>query len=229
MKEQWEQLSRRYAALSLRERLIILVGAVVVTALLFDALLLDPLAASKRRLTQQIAEARTSIQAAENALRQHTAQDPAAAKRALRDSLRGQIRDIDSTMQGLQKDLVPPEQMAKLLDSVLARSRGLTLVGLRKLPVQRFETRASGTAQKPAAGKPAAEDTTGPGRSLYQHTVELTIQGSYADLHDYLVRLEKLPWQMYWGRLRVDAEHHPRLTLTLTVHTLSLSKEWLTV
>ncbi|MBI3936114.1 MAG: MSHA biogenesis protein MshJ, partial [Betaproteobacteria bacterium] len=44
-----------------------------------------------------------------------------------------------------------------------------------------------------------------------------------------LVQLEKLSWQMFWGRIAMDAERYPRLTVTLTVHTLSLDKAWLIV
>jgi MSHA biogenesis protein MshJ len=55
------------------------------------------------------------------------------------------------------------------------------------------------------------------------------LQGSYADLHDYLAGLEELPWQMFWGRISLETEQHPRLRVRLTVHTLSLSKAWLVV
>jgi hypothetical protein len=34
---------------------------------------------------------------------------------------------------------------------------------------------------------------------------------------------------MFWGRIAVSAEQHPRLRVTLTVLTLSLSKAWLIV
>jgi MSHA biogenesis protein MshJ len=64
---------------------------------------------------------------------------------------------------------------------------------------------------------------------MYQHSVEITLQGSYADLHDYLAQLERSPLQMFWGRLSLDAARYPRLQLMLTVHTLSLSKAWLIV
>jgi MSHA biogenesis protein MshJ len=64
---------------------------------------------------------------------------------------------------------------------------------------------------------------------VFQHGFELTLQGSYADVHAYLAQLEKLPWRMFWGRISVNAEHHPRLRVTLTVLTLSLNKAWLIV
>ena len=56
-----------------------------------------------------------------------------------------------------------------------------------------------------------------------------TISGSYTALYDYLARLEKLPWKMFWSKVSLDATQHPRLTLTLVVHTLNMDKTWLTL
>jgi len=57
----------------------------------------------------------------------------------------------------------------------------------------------------------------------------MTLQGSYADLHDYLARLEQSQWRMFWWRARLSTEDSPRLTLTVTLYTLSLDKGWLEV
>jgi MSHA biogenesis protein MshJ len=226
MKEQWRKLAARFDALLVRERILVLVGVVVGTALIYDTLALQPLEARKKRLERQIAEARHNIKLAEVVL---SARDPTAdaeaVKRAYRDALRKQIAEIDQGMQGLQRGLVPPERMGKLLEEMLSRSRGLQLVTLRTLPVQRLDASAVAVAGKPAA-KPGAKESE---RTVFQHGFELTVQGSYADVHGYLAQLEKLPWRMFWGRITVNAEHHPRLRVTLTVLTLSLNKAWLIV
>jgi MSHA biogenesis protein MshJ len=226
MKEQWRRLAARFDALQLRERVVILVGVIVVTAMLFDWLALQPLEARKKRLERQIAEARHNIKLAEIVLNaQEPIVDADAVKRAYRDALRKQLAEIDQGMQGLQRGLVPPERMGKLLEDMLSGSRGLQLVALRTLPVRRLESGETAVAGKPAP-KPGAKDTE---RAVFQHGYEITLQGSYAELHAYLSQLEKMPWRMFWGRISVDAEQHPRLRVTLTVLTLSFSKAWLIV
>lgn len=222
MKEQWQQLARKYDALALRERIIMLAATIAATSVFFYYLALDPLSAQKRRLTLDISEKRTAITTTENVLKLGSQADPNATKRSHRDTLRKQIAELDGNMQGMQKELVPPDQMAKLLDGMLARDRGLQLLALRKLPVQRFET--PGTALK--TNTPGAAQSE---RGIYRHSFELIIQGSYVDLHDYLARLEKLPWHMFWGKISMDADNYPKLKVTLTVHTLSLDKAWLIV
>lgn len=229
MKSLWQSLTSRFDALMLRERLLVLFAAVVCTALIYDTLAIRPLELRKKRLEQQIAEARQQIRVADAVMTaQQSAPDPAAVKRSYRDALRKQLADIDESMKGLQRGLVPPERMAKLLEEVLSGSRGLQLVAMRTLPSREFEAPGAG----PAAGKGAKNGKAAPRdpeRTVYQHSVELTLQGGFGDLHNFLAQLEKLPWQMFWGRLVVNAEEHPRLRVTLTVQTLSLSKAWLIV
>jgi MSHA biogenesis protein MshJ len=229
VKEQWHQLSARFSALMVRERVLVLVAVVACTALVYDALAIQPLEARKKRLALQLAEARQNIKAADSLMSgQAAVVDPDAVKRSYREALRKQLAAIDQSMQGLQRGLVPPERMAKLMEEMLTRSSGLRLVSMRTLPAQRFESPGAASPAKAAekGPKPATRD---PERTIYQHSVEITLQGSYAELHDYLSQLEKLPWQMFWGRIDVNSEQYPRLRVTLTVQTLSLNKAWLIV
>lgn len=64
---------------------------------------------------------------------------------------------------------------------------------------------------------------------MFKHGVELRVAGSYADLYDYLQRLEKLPARMFWSRATLNAGDYPKVTLTVTIYTLSLDKAWLEV
>ncbi len=229
MREQWQKLAARFNALMLRERVLVLVGVVVGVALIFDTLALQPLEARKKRLERQIAESRNNIKLAETVLAaQVPIVDPDDVRRSYRNALRQQLADIDQSMQGLQRGLVPPERMAKLLEEMLSRSRGLQLLSLRTLPVQRFETPAAAPPGK-AGDKTAKPEPKDPERTVYQHSFEITLQGTYFELHDYLAQLEKMPWQMFWGRISVNTEQYPRLRATLTVQTLSLNKAWLVV
>jgi len=228
MRAQWRKLAARFDALAMRERVLVLVAAVVCTGLVFDTLALQPLETRKKRLERQIVDARNNIKVADAVMRaQDAVVDPDAVKRSYREALRKQLAEIDQSMQGVQRGLVPPERMAKLLEEMLGRSRGLQLDSLRTLPVQRFETAG---ASPPAKGSEKARlPSPGPERTVYQHSFEITLQGTYTDLHNYLAQLEKLPWQMFWGRISLNTEQYPRLRVTLTVHTLSLSKAWLIV
>lgn len=217
---QWRKWGEQFAARTLRERALIAGGSVAVVVLLFDAFVSSPLAVQHKRLAGQIAEARAAIKAGEQMIAGGGGRaDPDEVKRRYRDELQKQIAELDSRLRQVQKQLVPPEQVTALLEGVLSRERGLALVSLRKLPVQRFQT----------PGEPAAKNSAAGERGIYQHSFEIVIEGGYVDLHGYLARMEKLPWQLFWGSAVLDATKHPRLKLTLTVHTLSMDKIWLVV
>ncbi len=228
--KRWQQWTALFNARTLRERVLIAAGGVAVVVMLLDALLLGPQEVEQKRLSQQLSEARTAIKAGELLITASRSQaSPDEVQRRYRDELRKQVAEIDERLLGLQKQLVPPDQVANLLQGVLKKERGLTLVSLRKLPVQRYQT--GGVAQPPAkSAQPAAEAPAGVAdRSIYQHSFEVSVEGTYAELHAYLARLEALPWQLFWGKVTLDAADHPRLRLTLTLHTLSLNKAWLVV
>jgi MSHA biogenesis protein MshJ len=232
MKARWDAMSAQFESRPLRERVIIVGAVVLATAAVYNFLYIDPLLVQQKRTSQQIAEISKSAATIESVLQQaKPVADPDATRRVQRDALKNQIAELDKNMQGMEKGLVPPEQVPKLLESMLARNRGLTLMGMRKLPLQRFEPTAGTQPVKPVAGQPAAAPASPekPDRTIYQHGFELTVQGSYTDLHEYLSRLEKLPWQMFWGKIALSADDYPKLTVTVTVHTLSLNKAWLIV
>lgn len=237
VKERWKQLAAKFDARAPRERLLIAACLAAVLIYVYSFLFIQPLLGAKGRLVRDVAQNRLVLQTFESAAKSASAQiDPAAARRAYRDSLRVQVAKLDKEMQGLQKNLVPPQEVPKLLEGVLAHHRQLQLVSLHKLPVQRLDLGSAAAAPaKPADGsagtvpKDAKAATAGADRGVYQHSFEIVVQGSYLELHDYLAQLEKLPWQMFWGKISVDASAYPRITATLTVHTLSLDKAWLVV
>ncbi|MCW5574497.1 MAG: hypothetical protein KIT13_00250 [Burkholderiales bacterium] len=222
--EHWRQWSALFNARSLRERALMTGLGVAAVVLLFDTFSLSPMAVQHKRLSGQLTEVRAAIRAGEMALAANRGQEnPDDVKRRYRDELRRQIAQIDERLQGLQKQLVPPDQVSRLLEGVLGKERGLVLVSLHKLPVQRYQTNGAAKAADP---KTQEADT---GRGIFQHSFELRVEGSYAELHAYLKRLEALQWQLFWGKAELDATGHPRLRLTLTLHTLSLNKAWLVV
>ena len=103
--------------------------------------------------------------------------------------------------------------MAQILEKMLARTSRVQLVKLQTLPVSHLIER----------------EKSDNGPNVYKHGIEMTLQGRYLDLLDYLRRMETLPWQMFWARAHMDANDYPDVRITVTVFTLSLDKHWLVV
>ncbi|HNT62139.1 MAG: hypothetical protein LC123_04530 [Burkholderiales bacterium] len=222
----------KFDALSLRERLMVAIAAFAATYFLVDALLLGSWqrqnAGIKATLLEQRAEsARTAAQVQEQQVR--AGSHPDALARARIREIEQKIAAIDASLQSSSKQLVPPERMASLLEDLLKGNKRLQLAKLATLPAEALLARepASGAAQAAEPMQAAAEQPAG--QNIFKHGVELTLRGNYFDMLDYLAQIEALPWQMYWGRLRLEARDYNRPVLTLTLYTLSLDKTWLTI
>jgi len=229
LKAAWKKYAAKIDALSQRERIVVFAAAIVVVAFVMNQLFIDASAKRIKVLSSQMQQQQSDINAMQSQLREleRLAADPDAVARARRDSLQQQVTAVNEVIKGVQQDLVPAQNMNGLLQDVLGRNPRLQLVSMRTLPVT---TLAGEVPAVPAAVNAApANHAASAGDNIFKHGVEITLQGSYADLHDYLLRLERLPWRMFWARAQLGTEDYPRLTLKITIYTLSLDKAWLEV
>lgn len=237
LKRYWKLLSDRVDALSLRERAMVFAAAVVTLVALVNLLLLDPVSAKQKKMSQQIKLQQAKmkeIQANIQVLAAAQGSDPDAASKARLAQLKRQIEELNARLESTQQSLVPPEKMAAVLEDILRRDRQLQLVSLKTLPTTGLKELAAPavtvpTAQLGANQPPAKPAASSMQNSIYRHGVEITVQGSYADLLHYLAQLEDVSWQMYWGKVTLAVGDYPTAKLTLTLYTLSLDKAWLSI
>lgn len=236
MKKIWQRYAARMDAASLRERAGIFAAAAVVMIALLNAFLIEPELLKQRRLSAEVAKRQSEISTIQEQLQKLALArqaDPDQVNRTRLETLRSQIAAADVRLSEEQRKFAPPDQIGPLLEQMLSRNRKLQLVDMRTLPATALA--AGGAPQKPAAeqpaGQPAAAAPAAPaaGGPIYRHGVEITVSGSYLDLLAYLRDLEKLPNQMYWGKLDLSVATYPQVTLKLSVYTLSLDLAWLIV
>ena len=233
MKNWWRTYAIRIDAMSPRERAMVFLAAVAVPVFLLYILFIDPALTRVQALTAKMTQQQVELQALQirmQALEKQRA-EPDAAQVARRDDSKRRIAEIDATLKNLQSGLVPAQRMNALLQDVLKRNSRLQLIALSTLPVTPLvEKRIAGEKSAAAATAPKSPDKPAVQSSnVFKHGVQITLKGSYVDLHDYLAGLEKLQWRMFWSRASLNADDYPRLTLTVTIYTLSLEKAWLVV
>lgn len=221
MKQQLQRFAQKIDALSLRERGIAFAMAVVVLLFLVNSLWIDPQFAAQKKLSRQIQENQNKIIEIQGVIQQKViahSTDPDIENLARLEQLRQKKQQSQDGLVDMQKGLISPDRMAVLLEDILKRHGRLRLTGLKTLPVASLtepDATNAKSAEQPAAGL------------LYKHGVEITLQGSYLDMLQYMSELESMPWQLFWGRARLQVDEHPKATLTLTLYTLSLDKKWL--
>jgi MSHA biogenesis protein MshJ len=205
---QWQSLDRRYQALNPRERMLVALCCTVVVGMAIDKLWVTPAWTAwsqARQVRQQSAQVLQTLDASLATLRQRKDLDT----RQLQAELAAlQARTAQADAQGRTSDLVSPAEMLPLLEQLLGRHSGLKLRSLQSL------------------GRTAL----GPGTPiLYRHGVELTVEGRYIDLLDYLKTLEASPQRVLWGSLQLKVIQHPQVLLTLRLHTLSTDAHWVEI
>ena len=218
------RLVARFDALQRRERALVAAALVGGILMLGSTAFVEPALKRQKLFSQQLSQQQADLasqQAQIAALRGQLA-DPEKALRARLEEARKKSAGIDAELNKAGAALVPPQRVTALLEELLSRNRGLRLLSMRTLPAQPLIER-----KPPEPGR--AEVAALPQANLFRHGVEIRVEGSYADLTAYLGELERLPQRMLWGRVAVDAEHHPKIVMTLTVYTLSLDKSWLVV
>ena len=234
MKRLWQQYLSRMEAASLRERVMVFAAAAVAVIALASSVLIEPELAKQRRLSKEVEQRQGEIRKMQDQLQAMVAArraDPDQVTRKQVDALRGRVAELDAKLKEEQRKFVPPERIGALLEELLGRNRRLQLVDMRTLPVSSIDPAAptqKPAAEKAGAEKPAAAKPAAPG-TIYRHGVEITLSGSYLDLLTYLRDLEKLPSQMYWGRMELAVAAYPKVTLKLSVYTMSLDLAWLIV
>lgn len=208
----------RYDQLSLRERVIVLIAALLLIALIWDSVFMGPLDRERKGRLHQIDALRAEVSGLEQSIEALVAQgaaNPARNSGATADALSAEIGELDRRLVGATSGLIEPKEMSHVLEQVLARAQRLTLHGLRTLPPQAV---AAPNAQP---GAPAAQ--------IYKHGVELELSGSYLDTLYFLQALEALPWRFFWDRIEYAVEEYPRGRIKLRLYTLGLEEGWIGV
>jgi MSHA biogenesis protein MshJ len=220
---------KRLDALTRRERGLILAAVAAILAAVFYVAGIGPALEKSKLLSVRIADQKNQKLVAEvqrTELSKSLNRDPDGALRERIAAKRREIAQIDSQLAGLERSLVPPQSMASVLEQLVGQDRNVRLVRLVNLPATPLVQKEGESTDKAAAA--ASTPGASGGRHVFKHGVQVKVEGSYLDLLAYVARLEKQPWQVYWGKTAMTADY-PKIQIELTLYTLSLDKAWLVV
>ena len=254
MKQTWQRLASKIDGLGLRERALIFLMAVAVLLALVSTAVLDQRFAKEAELTRQIEQDQSQIAGIQSEIRASVAAynpNPDAAKQQALSQIKQKSDQMRETLQDMQKGLVSPDRMTALLEDILKRNGKLHLVSLHTLPgseLSEADPQDKGSTDKAnsnSAQQKQIDDAVKAGHTLaeareivsksvrstvvYKHGVEIVIEGDYLEMVNYMTALEGMPWQLFWGKAKLTADESSKLSLTLTLYTLSLDKKWLSI
>lgn len=200
---------------TLRERALLFSAAALILLFVVYAVLIQPLRDTQRRLGAEVAQHERELRTVQTELQRIAKTrdaDPDAQNRRRASELRAEVAALDAKIASEQRRFTSPPRMRAVLEEMLERDKRLRLVDLKTLPITDLSA-SQGQA----------------GRRVFRHGVELTLAGSYLDLHAYLKALEGASTQLYWGKAEMSVTGYPVATLKLVVYTLSFDQAWLVV
>ena len=219
-------LMDRFDQRALRERVMVLVAALALVALLWDSILMRPLDRERKGRLQQVAMLRAEVSGLDKSVEAIVAQgvgDPDTASRKAVEKLQAEIGRLDGQLAGATAGLIAPKEMAHVLGQVLNRTSKLTLIKLKTLPPEAVVAPLVGNTNAAQAAVKAGAT------QIYKHGVEIEISGSYLETLQFLQSIEALPWRFFWDRVEYTVEQYPQGRLKLVIFTLGLQEGWVGV
>ncbi|HEX9585164.1 MAG TPA: hypothetical protein VGB36_11745 [Gammaproteobacteria bacterium] len=218
LQSQFKDLTDRIDAMSLRERGLIFITMLVALYFIAVHVIFGPIGLEKDRLQKQINQKREETRLMEvqvQGILSAGGQDPYLAKQKKLAALQENLKNMDTSLQKVTTGLVPPKEMARLVEQMLLKNRGLQVIKLESLP-------ATPLLEKPGeSGGKAAEGT------VYKHGMRIEFKGGYMDTLHYLRSLEAMPWKVFWGQVALSAEKYPESRVNLLIYTLSTHQGWI--
>ncbi|MBI5783567.1 MAG: type II secretion system protein M [Gammaproteobacteria bacterium] len=214
LKNKLQGLAGRIDAMSIRERALIFITILAALYFLAVNVLFGPLNAQKDRLQQQVDQKRQETQALEaqiQAMAVTGGEGPEAARRKKLDALRENLKTMDAELVRVTTGLVPPREMARLIEQMLLKNRGLQVIRVESIPATPL--------LEGGAGNTSA--------MVYKHGMNIEIKGGYLDILRYMKSVEALPWKVFWGKVTLKTEKYPNSRVSLLIYTLSTREAWI--
>jgi len=206
-------LRERIDALSLRERVLVLAALLALVVTAWQALFMDRLDLRRRAAQERLSSLTSDSGTAET----DAASNSMTSALEREHALRRRLDELGAEVAGASGTVVRPGQMAAVVQEVLMRKGGLTLVSMRNLAPVPVVAAPQDAAQKPDV----------PPQGPWVHPIEIVVEGDYAAITAWLEALEALPWKFYWRALELDAAGWPRNRLRLELGTMSSSTTWM--
>jgi len=203
-----------------RERLLMVGVAVLAVLMSVDTVVLKPIRIQIADSRLRLAAARTELTKLQQVVEER---DRAGSEhlRARQVDLQARLAAAEAGIERAQVDLVAPQEMARQLSAILLRFPQLRVVGMVSEPPLPVDDNAD--KSKAPANAEARRSM------LFEHGLEVTVEGKYLDLIGYLQQLERTPYKIYWRELDLKVNPEGTPVTKIRFFTLSRGPTWLTL
>jgi len=224
--DKWYVLKDKTAALSMRERVILLLAVLAAVLFIWAQFFYLGFEKHLKQAQQELRqEQQRSIDQSDqlSLLMTRLAHDPNAVLLKEQSELQAQLDTLKQNIEERLRHLIEPELMADVMKKVLSDYKGLRLISAKNLPAAPLEIDTKEKAvskEKDEASKSQAV--------LFSHAFQMELSGDYFQTLAFLKRLEQMQG-FYWSMLHYEVQDYPQAKITLQLSTLSLDEGWIGV
>jgi len=248
MKEQWNNYSAKYLALSMREQYLVLLTGIVVFVMVIFTYFIEANLASIKKQNNDIVQITSGNRSTANSitmLQQALAKDPNIAIKQQIAQYESKLVKVDADLLKLTSDLIDPIQMRHALLELLNLQKGVKLVSFQVMPVEPILLTSDESLENNTRTKNKAKQSEGDNNiddkladtyqgepvslGLYRHSIKLKLKGKYFHLRDYLSQLEGLSWTFFWQKFHYQLLEYPKSELEIEIYSLSTKPEFIGV
>lgn len=207
MKKVFEKTVLKIDTLTLRERMIVCLSLIFVLVGGLDYLVFSPLNKKMDGVKDQISQAfnikeKNEVVLAQ--LEQKKVVNPNDEVKLAITKAEQANQVLDGLLAKSKAGLVAPERMLPLLSEMLGKNSQLSLISMEnKTPI-------------------LIDNESGLGAKIYKHSIVLKFIGEFAQVKNYLARLESTEEKIYFDEVKYQIKDYPKGELTLDVYTLSV-------
>ena len=241
----WAQFANRLEALSLREKVMLLVGLPVVLLVVGEAAIFSPGRSRADLATKQAEQSQVELKS----LRTVLESQPALGQLPALDKLQAQRNELLRQLDAAGATVAQAKQRVdwgSVVRATAGETRGLVLTQLKTMapelvfspasvkpmatpatpatPANSAKAIINAAAALTSAASAAATLVPPPVAaidSIYRHRAELAVKGEFGAVLGYLQSLQRVPGDLRWDKLQLGVAGYPQASAQLTLFTLS--------
>jgi hypothetical protein len=214
MNKQLTIYTTKLHAMTLRERQLITISIVAVFIFLFWNFFAEPIRLKTDNLKDQNAnlerEIKTLLMTSESISRGIN-QGVNNTKQQQLQLLNQDLVKVNTLLKQMTLELIEPDEMFELMQQLIFAESKLKLTGLkRKQVLPAFSVKDKSTDQP----------------EIYRHVMQMSFEGSYENILNYIVNLEQTEWKLIWDSITLKTADYPMIKVDIKISTLSDGKHW---
>lgn len=223
--QQLKGYEKSFNEITLRERAMIVVSVLAIVGYLWwtyfaetNQSQIKQLVQDNKKIEQEIKSSTQTLTTLNNALEKGIKNE----KRERLEKLKEIVDNLDKELKARTVELIDPDEMFKLLSSLVYKQSKLKLMGLKRLSVKPaipVET-VKATKVKSTDEEQLAE------AKIYRHVMQISLSGKFTDILKYLNQLENLDWKLIWDSFVLNRNDKNELVVTIELSTLSGQSNW---